>query len=92
MPDSIIDSDNKWGLKYQKEKKKKMGKLLDRLKRDFAWKNNEHDVPEEPLIHQEINAEFPGVLMNGDAEEQDMGLDDQDETNKEQVRRVSQTT
>ena len=31
VPNSVIDSVNKWGLKYQKEKKKKMGKFLDRL-------------------------------------------------------------
>ena len=30
--------------------------------------------------------------MNRDGEERDMGLDDQDETDEEQVRRMSQTT
>ena len=45
MPDSVIDTVNKWGQKYQKEKKKKMGKFLDRLKREFPWENDEYDVP-----------------------------------------------
>ena len=36
MPDSVVDTVNEWGKKYQKEKKKKMGKFLDRLRRDFA--------------------------------------------------------
>ena len=36
MPDSAIDTVNKLGQKYQKEKKKNIGKFLDRLKRKFA--------------------------------------------------------
>ena len=44
----------------------------------FAWENDEYDVPEETRVHPEINAEFPGILMNGDDEEWDLGLDDQD--------------
>ena len=69
-----------------------MGKFLDRLKRDFAWENDEYDVPEEAPIHPEISAEFPGVLMDGDDEERDLGLDDREETDEEIVQRVSQTT
>ena len=44
-----------------------MGKFLDRLKRDFASENDEYDVPEETPVHPEIRADFPGVLMDGDA-------------------------
>ena len=91
IPDSVIDTVNKRGMKYQKEKKKK-GKFLDRLKRDFAWENDEYEIPEETLVHPEISAEFPGILMDGDDEERDLGLDDQDETDEEVIRRVSQTT
>ena len=92
MPDSVVDTVNKWGKRYQKEKKKKMGKFLDRLKPDFAWENDEYDTPEEAPIHPEINAEFLDVLMNGDDEERDLGLDDLEETDEEIVQRVSQTT
>ena len=92
MPDSVIDTVNKWRLKYQKEKKKKMAKFVDRLKCDFAWENDEYDIPEEALTHPEIDAEFPRVLLNGNEEHTDYGLDDHDETEEEQVRRVSQTT
>ena len=45
MPDSVVDTVNKWGKIYQKEKKKKTGKFLDRLKRDFAWENGEYETP-----------------------------------------------
>ena len=69
-----------------------MENFLDRLKRDFAWDNDEYEVPEETPIHPEISAEFPGVLMDGDDEEHDLGLDDQEETDEEKVQRVSQTT
>ena len=69
-----------------------MCKFLDRLKRDFSLENDEYDVPEEPLIHPEIDTKFPGILMNGDDKERDLGLEDQDETDEEQARRVSQTT
>ena len=50
MLDSVIDAVNKLGQKYQKEKKKKIGKFVDRLKREFAWENDEYDVPEETLV------------------------------------------
>ena len=80
MPDSVVDTVNEWGKKYQKEKKKKMGKFLDRLKRDFAWENDEYDIPEETPIHPEISVEFPGVLMDSDDEEHDLGPDDHEET------------
>ena len=53
-----------------------MGTFLDRLKCDFAWENDEYKTPEEAPIHPEISAEFPGVLMNGDDEEHDLGVDD----------------
>ena len=76
MPDSVVYTINKWGKRYQKEKKKKMGTFLDRLKCDFAWENDEYETPEEAPIHPEISAEFPGVLMNGDDEEHDLGVDD----------------
>ena len=66
-----------------------MGKFLARLERGFAWENDEYDIREETLIHPEINAEFPGVLMNGDDKEHDLGLDDQDETDDELIQRVS---
>ena len=56
MPNSVVDAVNKWGKRYQKEKKRKMGKFLDRLKRDFAWENDEYDTPEEAPIHPEISA------------------------------------
>ena len=69
-----------------------MGKFLDRLKRDFSWENDEYEIPEETLVHPEISAEFPGILMNDDDEERNLGLDDQDETDEEVIRRVSQTT
>ena len=92
MPDSVVDTVNKWGMKYQKEKKKNMCKFLDRLKRDFAWENDEYEIPEETLVHPEISAEFPGILMDGDDEERDLGLDDQDETVDELIWRVLQTT
>ena len=85
MPDTVIDTINKWGEKYQKEKKKKMGKFLDRLKREFSWENDEYDIPEETLVHPEIDAEFPGILMNSDDEESDLGLDDHDETDEELI-------
>ena len=65
---------------------------VDRLKHDFAWENDEYDVPKETPIHPEISAEFPGVLMDGDNEEHDLGLDDHDETDEELAQRVSQTT
>ena len=54
MPDSVVDTVNKWGKKYQKEKKKKMGKFLDRLIRDFAWVNDEYETPEEAPVEPEI--------------------------------------
>ena len=57
------------GKTYQKEKKKKMGKFLERLKRDFAWENDEYETPEEAPFHPEISADFPGILMDGDDEE-----------------------
>ena len=41
MPDSVVDSVNKWGLKYQKEKRNKVAKFVNRLKREFAWENDE---------------------------------------------------
>ena len=63
MLDSVIDAVNKLGQKYQKEKKKKIGKFVDRLKREFAWGNDEYDVSEEALVHPEIDAKFPGILM-----------------------------
>ena len=69
-----------------------MGKFLNLLKREFAWENDEYGIPEKTLVHPEINAEFPAILMNGDDEERDLGLDDQDETDDELIRRVSQTT
>ena len=62
-----------------------MGNFLDRLKRDFAWENDEYDAPEETPIHPEISAEFPSVLMDGDDEEYDLGLDDHDETEEKIV-------
>ena len=46
-------------------------------------------LPEEPLIYLENDAEFPGLLMDGNDEKQDAGLDDQDKTEEEQVRRVT---
>ena len=90
MLDRVIDTVNKRGQKYQKEKKKKMGKFLDRLKREFAWENDEYeyDIPEGTLVHPEIDAEFSGILMNGDDEERDLGLDDHDESDEELIRRV----
>ena len=69
-----------------------MSKFLDRLKREFAWENNEYDIPEETLVHPEIDVAFPGILMNGDAEEHNLGLDDHDDTDVELIRKVSQTT
>ena len=69
-----------------------MGKFLDRLKRDFAWENGEYEIPEEAPIHPEISAEFPGILMDGDGEEPDLGLDNREETDEEVIHRVSQTT
>ena len=62
------------------------------MKHDFAWENNEYEIPEETLVHPEISAEFPGILMDGDDKERDLGLDDQDETDEEVIRRVLQTT
>ena len=44
------------------------------------------------LVHPENSAGFPCILMNGDGEERNLGLDDQDETDEEVIRRVSQTT
>ena len=41
------------GKTYQKEKKKKMGKFLESLKRDFAWENDEYETPEEAPVHPE---------------------------------------
>ena len=41
--------------------------------------NDEYNAPEEPFVRPEIDAEPPGILMNGDDEERDLGLDDQDE-------------
>ena len=57
MPDSAIDTVNNRGHKYQKEKKKKMGQLLDSLKREFALENDEYDIPEETLS-------TPKLLLN----------------------------
>ena len=47
---------------------------------------------EEALVHPEISTEFPGILMDDDDEERDLGLDDQEETDEEVIQRVSQTT
>ena len=92
MPDSVVDTVNKWGKRYQKEKKKKMRKFLDRLKRDFAWENDEYETPEEAPIHPEISAEFPGVLMDDDDEERDLELGDREKNDEEMIQRISQTT
>ena len=43
-------------------------------------------------MHPEIPAEFPGILMDESDEDHDPALDNQDETDEEQIRRVSQTT
>ena len=37
------------------------------------------------MIHPEIPAEFPGVLMDANSVERDLGLDDQNETEGEQI-------
>ena len=92
MPDRTVKKVNDWGLRYQKEKKKKMAKFLDRLKREFAWENDEYMPPEEELVHPEITAEFPGIVMDEKDEDCDMALEDHDENEEEQIRRVSQTT
>ena len=62
------------GTEIPKREEIEDGYILDRLKCDFAWKNDEYDVPEEPLIHPEVDAKFPGAIMNGDDKERDMGL------------------
>ena len=40
------------------------------------------------MIHPKIQAEFLGVLMDASDEERNLGLDDQVETEGEQIRRV----
>ena len=54
MPDSARDLVNKWGKRYQKEKKYDLTEYLDRLKQRFAWDNDEYDIPEDDIPHTDI--------------------------------------
>ena len=62
------------------------------MRKEISEGKDEYDVPEETPIHPEISTEFPVVLMDGDDEERDLGLDDHDETEEELVQWASQTT
>ena len=38
------------------------------------------------------SADFPGILMDGDDKERDLGFDDREKTDEEMIQQVSQTT
>ena len=64
MPESAVDLVNKWGKRYQKEKKNKMVEYLNRLKQRFAWDNDKYDILEEETPHANIPAKFPGIVLD----------------------------
>ena len=91
MPDSAIKLVNKWGKRYQKEKKYDMTEYLDRLKKRFAWDNDEYDILEEETPHADIPAKFPGIALDHNDDVEPVS-ELYEETAEEQVRRVSRTT
>lgn len=54
--------------------------------------NDEYMPPEERIVHAEIPAKFPGMIMDKNDEDCDPALGEHDKTEEEQVRQVSQTT
>ena len=64
---------------------------MDRLKKRFAWDNDEYDIVEDDTPHADIPANFPGISLdtNDDVEPVSKLYE---ETAEEEVRRVSQTT
>ena len=65
--------------------------FLDRLRRCFAWDNDEYEDFEEEPEKASIPAEFPGIILdqedNGDAIPEE-----EDKTEEEMVQRAARTT
>ena len=91
MPDSARDLINKWGKQYQKEKKYDLTEYLDRLKKRFAWDNDEYDIVEDDGPHADIPADFPGISLDTNDDVEPVS-ELYEETAEEEVRRVSLTT
>ena len=65
--------------------------FINRLKEGFAWDNDKYEIPVEDSPHPDISAEFPGVILDKEDDVEPLS-ELLDESAKEEVRRVSETT
>ena len=75
----------------KKRKKYDLTEYLDRLKKRFAWDNDEYDIVEDDGQHADIPAEFPGISLDTNDDVEPVS-ELYEETAEEEVRRVSLTT
>ena len=67
-----------------KRKKYDLIKYLDRIKKRFAWDNDEYDIPEDDIPHADISADFPEILLD-DNDDVEPILELYEETAEEEV-------